>query len=135
MYLALVKRLKKLSPPVPHYAGLETQRSQRYILFSFAAERAANEKQSASGGSMITILQCICIDPKKQLMSENFPKGCRFFLSALSAERKKKLSVLCASNERSEWAVRNQPMNTCGITCCRENGNNIMILIVISKLE
>jgi hypothetical protein len=41
--------------------------------------------------------------------NENFPKGCCFFFSALSAERKKKLklSVLCASNEHSEWAVRN----------------------------
>jgi hypothetical protein len=35
------------------------------------------------------------------LNSENFPKGCCFFLSALSAERKKKerLSVLGASND------------------------------------
>jgi hypothetical protein len=45
--------------------------------------------------------------------NENFPKGCYFFLSALSAERKKKLklSVLCGSNDsrslREEWAVRN----------------------------
>jgi hypothetical protein len=33
--------------------------------------------------------------------NENFPKGCCFFLSALSAERKKKLklSVLCALND------------------------------------
>jgi len=33
--------------------GLETPRSPRNILFSFAAERAANEKQSASGGLII----------------------------------------------------------------------------------
>ena len=47
-----------------------------------------------------------------------------------SAERKKKLSVLCASNERSEWAVRNLEINGCGITCCQENGNNIMLPVV-----
>jgi hypothetical protein len=37
-------------------ASLEPQRSQRNILFSFAAERAANEKQSASGGLIIANL-------------------------------------------------------------------------------
>jgi hypothetical protein len=39
--------------PVATGASLEPQRSQRYILFSFAAEKAANEKQSASGGLII----------------------------------------------------------------------------------
>jgi hypothetical protein len=35
---------KLISPPALLDAGLETRRSQRNIFFSFAAERAANEK-------------------------------------------------------------------------------------------
>jgi hypothetical protein len=65
----------------------------------------------------------------------NIPKGCYFFLSALSAERKKKLklSVLCASSELSEWAVRNLQINTCSKMCWQENGNNMMLPVVNSK--
>ncbi len=32
---------------------------------------------------MTTNIQCLCIDASKQLLSENIPKGCCFFLSAL----------------------------------------------------
>jgi hypothetical protein len=52
-------------------------------------QATANEKQSASGGSMIINVRYLCIDSNKQ-NSENIPKGCCFFLSAASAERKKK---------------------------------------------
>jgi len=34
---------------------------------------------------------------------------------------------------REEWAVRNPHINGCGITCCQENGNNIMLPVVIDK--
>jgi len=112
---------RPLVPVVTTGASLEPQRSQRNILFSFAAERAANEKQSASGGSINANLLVIHTPMSHKYSyklkvrtsinthNENFPKGCYFFLSALSAERKKKLklSVLCGSNEHSEWAVKN----------------------------
>jgi hypothetical protein len=56
MYPSTLEKLQMYSPPVPLLAVLEPQRSQRNILFSFAAEMAANEKKSASGGSMIADL-------------------------------------------------------------------------------
>jgi hypothetical protein len=90
-------------------------------------QATANEKQSASGGSIIANLQCI-YRSEYSIINEEIPKGCCFFLSALSAERKKKLSALCVLKERSEprwsgisamlrWAVIKQQINTICITC------------------
>jgi len=61
--------------------------------FSFAAETPANENQHAFGKFYIAFL---------------VRKGWSLFLFARSAKmnRKKILCVLCASNERSEWAVK-----------------------------
>jgi hypothetical protein len=84
-------------------------------------QATANEKQSASGGLLSANLFVIDrpmshryayklrVRTSINTHNENIPKGCCFFLSALSAERKKKLklSVLCAPNEHSEWAVKN----------------------------
>jgi hypothetical protein len=35
------------------------------------------------------------------------------------------------SNVEGEWVVRNLQVNGCGITCYQENGNNIMLPVVI----
>jgi hypothetical protein len=72
-------------------------------------------------------------DPMKNevcfLGTEPIPPG--------SAERKKKLklSVLCALSERSEWAVKNFQINVRSAMCCKENGNNIMLLVVKGNIE
>jgi hypothetical protein len=73
----------------PCGASLKTLRTQRRIFFSFAAETAANEKQSASGGAIIDNLKVRVRTPISTSFRK-FPEGMLFFLSALSAERKKK---------------------------------------------
>jgi hypothetical protein len=115
-------------------------------------QATANEKQSASGGWMITKLHFRYIDANKQLISKISRRVAVF--SFLPSQQKGKrnrnsasfapLTTLSNVEGESRWsgisamlrcAVRKLKINACSIMCCQENGNNIILPIVSFEIR
>jgi hypothetical protein len=104
-------------------------------------QATANEKQSASGGWMITKLHFRYIDANKQLISKISRRVAVFsFLPSQQKGKRNRNSASFAplttlSNVEGEWAVRKLKINACSIMCCQENGNNIILPIVSFEIR